>query len=507
MVAKNSKTVTLNYLNSKIKLFLLLTPLISFGQSDPRAYHHGVCIVNYLDNNNENKYYITWSSAHDNAWEHDIYQSIIHFNADGSYSHEVQCDLFVGGVDGTHEAQEPVNATINRENNYILSVWEDGMGPFAPNVKGRIHKPDGTIIKDNWMIAGGEGAQHSAYTSHLGNKFLIFYADEAPPATGGAVVKCKVIDDETGQETQTISLSPNNEDHWWPVAVSNKDNSLTLVIWGNDGYSVRGCLLHDNNGTIEPISVPQDFIINTQQYYYQVEWLENLSKFIIIARNGSYQDMTDESRVCIINTSGVVEHTATIDGGIIREAKMAVKWNESNQSYSVFYPSGLNHLVQVNINSNNDISTNKIENHPDLIGKEWLPTGTWGELASDLSKNNSFGDDYIILFATNDTTSNCVDLTPIHLNNNTLSTNELKFIKNEITVYSNSLNTYLYVKSKCKIKEIKIYNSVGEIIGFKKGKDLKKIDIKGTPKGVYFLDITYTQKGMSKTISKKVLIK
>ncbi len=428
----------------ELKLLFLFLPLISFGQSDdPRQYNHGISIINYIDNLNQNKYYITWSSAYNNAWEHDIYKSIIYFNADGTYSYDTECELYIGGNDGTYEAQEPVNATINKKNNYILSVWEDGMDPSPPNVKGRIHKPDGTIIKDNWMIAGGSGSQHSAYTSHLNNKFLVFYADEAPPASAGAVVKCKVIDDTTGEATQTINLSPNNEDHWWPVSVSNKDNTLTLIIWGNDGYSVRGCLLYDNNGTIEPLVMPQDFLVNIQQYYYQVEWLEKLSKFIIIARNGAYENITNESQICIINTLGIVEHTETISGGIIREAKMAVKWHASSQSYAIFYPSGINDLVQVNIDTNNNISTNKIEQHPDLIGQKWLPTGTWGTFINsrdnnstnalrtnisitsrsinNLHGNDIFKDNYIALFVTNDTLSNCAKLIPVHLNINTLS--------------------------------------------------------------------------------------
>ncbi len=492
-------------LHKKIKLILLvfLIPLITCGQTDSREYNHGVCIVNYSDNN-QNKYYITWSSAYNNAWEHDIYKSTIYFNEDGTYSYDSECEVYIGGNDGSYEAQEPVNAIINKENNYILSVWEDGMEPFAPNVKGKIHKPDGTIIKDTWIIAGGEGSQHSAYTSHLGSKFLIFYADEAPPATAGSVVKCKVIDDETGEETQTIHLSPNNEDHWWPISVSNNDNTLTLVVWGNDGYSVRGSILCENNDSIELLTMPQDFLTNTQQYYYQVEWLQNLSKFIIIARNGAYESMTDESKICIINTSGIIEHTEIINGGIIREAKMAVKWNASNQSYSIFYPSGINDLIQVNLDSNNTISTHKIENHPDLIGKEWLPTGTWGEFISDLNKNDTFGNSNIALFATNDTTSDCVDLIPVHLNINAPSIDTPEINEEKIVVYHNPLDANFYIQSKFKIVEVKIYNSAGQIVALKQGENLKRINIKETPKGVYFINVTYNENGLIKTVTKSL---
>ncbi len=137
------------------------------------------------------------------------------------------------------EAQEPVNATINGVNNQILTVWEDGFGADATNVRAQQHTTDGTIIKSNWLIAGGAGSQHSVNTVHLNDKFLIFYADEAPPSTGEAVVKGKVIDDGTGNESQTISFTPKNEDHWWPVSVRNTSNTRTLIIWGNDGYAAR----------------------------------------------------------------------------------------------------------------------------------------------------------------------------------------------------------------------------------------------------------------------------
>lgn len=235
------------------------TPFAAFSQEPPdaRSLDHGTCIVEYQINNAK-KYYLTWSSAYPNHWEHDIFNSTISFNNAGNLITESPNKLYIGT--GSDEAQEPVNATLNAKNNYILSVWEDGIDPDGPNGRGQLHKPDGTIIRKNWIIAGGAGAQHSASTSHLSNKYLIFYADEAPPATKGAVLKCKVIDDITGNETQQISFSPNNEDHWWPVSVSNKANTRTLIIWGNDGYAARGSVLSDKAGTITP-STTKDYLV------------------------------------------------------------------------------------------------------------------------------------------------------------------------------------------------------------------------------------------------------
>jgi len=177
-----------NYLQMKqiITLLFATLPLISFSQSDPREFNHGTCIVKYLDNNN-NKYYLTWSSSYPDGWEHDIYKSKIYFDTNGNLVTETPNQVFIN----TYEAQEPVNSVINSDNNYMLTVWEDGSGANAPNVSGQINLPDGTIIRQNWIIAGGSGSQHSAYTSHLSDKFLIFYADEAPPVNRRCGCKSK----------------------------------------------------------------------------------------------------------------------------------------------------------------------------------------------------------------------------------------------------------------------------------------------------------------------------
>ena len=236
---------------------LLIIPFTLYSQ-DPRRFNHGVSIVTYQNAEAESSYYLTWSSSFDNAWEHDIYSSTISFDSSGNITTLVPDHLYIGT--GTDEAQEPVNATINTTNNYILSVWEDGSDAVdAPNVRGQLHLADGTIVKSNWLIAGGTGSQHSASTAHLSNKYLVFYADEAPPATSGAVLKAKVIDDTTGIETQSIAFTPNNEDHWWPVSVSNTSNDRTLIIWGNDGYATRGVVLYENDAVIQEVSPIQDF--------------------------------------------------------------------------------------------------------------------------------------------------------------------------------------------------------------------------------------------------------
>jgi len=380
---------------------------------DPRVFNHGTCIVKYLDNDNNNKYYLNWSSSYPDGWEHDIYKSKIYFENNGNLVTETPNQVFIN----TDEAQEPVNSVINSNNNYMLTVWEDGSDADAPNVRGQINLPNGKVIRKNWIIAGGNGSQHSAYTSYLKNKFLIFYADEAPPATGGAVVKAKVIDDTTGNELQTINLTPNNEDHWWPVSVSNSDKTKTLVVWGNDGYSVRGTVLSEKSGMIKETGTQQDYLTNTQQYYYQVVWLDHISKFLLIARKGANSNIADESKICLIDTLGNVTNSTLVKGGILREAKMIAKWSANRQSYSVFYPSGTNSLTQIFIGSTGTISStsNQIKNLPELSNIKWPSTGIWAEFVEDRSGNDLFGNAYIALFIMNDINSNNIVKIPVRL--------------------------------------------------------------------------------------------
>lgn len=484
-------------------LFPILTILtLSFSQDDPRLHNHGTCIVEYYNENYN--YYLTWSSAYNYGWEHNIFNSIIHFNNDGDIVIDQPDKLYIG--EQWDEAQEPVNSTINAKNNYILSVWEDGSDNDAPNVRGQIHKPDGTIIKSNWIIAGGEGSQHSAQTAHLTNNYLIFYADEAPPATLGAVVKGKVIDDQTGEEKQTIQFSPNNEDHWWPISISNTKNTRTLVLWGNDGYSVMGTVLYDSSGLVTQTSAPKDFIVNTQQYYYHAEWLEELSNFLIIARAGAYESITEYSRVCLIDTLGNKVRSKLISGGILREAKMACKWNEVTKTMHVFYPTKTNSLTHFSINDTGGISIalNQIDDHPDLNKISWESTGIWSTFVRDKDGNDTWKNKHIAFFIQNDTSSNNIIKIPVQLStnlfNNGLDTIESKYDNFNTKTFTNTMSKYLRINTvnykEYSSARISIFNIKGQTVLEKtisiKG-DLTSIDISKLSSGQYFYKLNSWQ--------------
>ncbi len=400
-----------------IKLLALVTIIVftlsRAGAEDPRQLSHGVSAIEF-NQDNRTLYYLTWSSTDKRAWEHDIYHSIIAVDKHGQLI-TLEADQRYIGKAGD-EAQEPVHATRDAVNDNILSVWEDGSGNNAPDVKAQLHKPDGSIIKTNWTIAGGLGSQHSANVVHLADKYLVLYADEGPLSTGGAVVKAKVIDDQSGFETQSIAFSANDEDHWWPIAVSNRANTKALVIWGNDGYAVRGVVLYEDGGVIKRTQPPQDYLKNTQQYFYQALWMDKIGRFVIVARDGAYEKLSDQSQIALIDERGNLVAHKTVNHGIIREAKPAAIWYDCTRSYHVFYPTGKNQVAHVEVTADGTIRAfDKTINAAVLQPVEWVPTGTWSAALKDIDGNNSWQNKRLLLFAYNHRRSNRIVKVPVYI--------------------------------------------------------------------------------------------
>lgn len=438
------------------------------SQIDPRTYNHGVCIIEF--NNKNPNYYLTWSSNYQYGWEHNIFNSIISFDIEGNITTNKDNKLYIGS--DWDEAQEPVNATINHRNNYILSVWEDGSDSDAPNVRGQLHLPDGTIIKSNWIIAGGEGSQHSAQVAHIGNRYAIFYADEAPPATKGAVVKGKIINDITGSETQSISFTPYDEDHWWPIATSNKSNSRTLLMWGNDGYSVMGTILKEDNDSIIMTHPPKDYIINTQQYYYHSDWLEEISHFLIIARDGAYENIQEQSTACLIDTFGNITSIEKLAGSIIREAKIASRWDSISNQFHIFFPTDTNSLIHFIIDSSAKIlpHSSQILKPQELQNIKWGTTGTWSIFVRDIENKDQWNQKYKILFIMNDEYSNNIIKIPVNLSASLFHniSNEAQLVENKTNKFIKlkDNNLYVHLKNHYVNKDINIliFNTKGQTI-------------------------------------------
>lgn len=480
-------------LSKTLFLILLMVPNLLWSQ-DPREYNHGTVMIPY-ESGDSVKYYLSWSSSARSGWEHDIYRSIVFFDKDGQMVTEVENQKLIA----TTEAQEPIHAAINPRNNYILSAWEDGDDAYPTNVRAQLHTPYDEVIKPSWIIAGGKGSQHSAKVAHLGNKFLVFYADEAPPATKGAVVKSKVINDRTGKETQSIRFTPNNEDHWWPATISNKSNTRTLIVWGNDGYAAMGTVLYEEDGEIKQVKSPQNYLTNIQQYYYEVDWLEEISQFILIARHGSYENSTDSSRICLIDTIGNISTSVKVNGGIIREAQMISKWNDCNQSYSVLFPTEENDLTMITIDRNKTITKDSIVLPPldEIKDLKWSSTGISGRFVQSYNRQKKFNDQFKAFFVMNDLNSNDLIKTTISLDDSlfcgTGTSTESNLREQEFHIYPNPASTHITVPEEAIGQTYEILSMKGKRLqhGIFRSTTIPVFDL---PPNIYILKIQNSER-------------
>jgi len=327
--------------NIDIFLLLFISINLSLFAQDPREKNHSMNVLSFLDEGIQ-KYYVTWSSSSGSAdgWQHDIYNQIISFTSEGEILYHMEAHRYIGS--GNDEAQEPVNIAINPIDNTMLSVWEDGSGTSV-DIRAQLHKPDGSIIKSNWIISGGNESQHSPDVVHLNGLYIVSLTDEAPPAHT-SMNEMRILNDKTGEQIGSMELSPQQENHWWPVAESNNKN-IAFIGWGN-GSEFYGSVIEATPDTI--IKTNHNFYIsNITQYHYSVAWLENLSKFIAIVK------VNDNSVACLIDTNGIRSVFSSIPNApVTRETDIALKWDEQVEKYKIFYTSGLNDIALLSVSSN-----------------------------------------------------------------------------------------------------------------------------------------------------------
>ncbi len=380
-------------LKKRISIILFILLFANIFAQDAREKNHSMKTLPFIEDGVQ-KYYITWSSSSgsDDGWQHDIYNQIISFTSEGEINFETDANRFIGS--GNDEAQEPVNVAINPNNNTILSVWEDGSGSTV-DIRGQMHKSDGTIIKSNWIISGGEDSQHSPDVEHLDVVFIVSLTDEASPAQT-SMNEVRILNDETGEQIGSLELSPKEEDHWWAVSTSN-NMSFAFVGWGN-GEDFYGSVLKADSNSVTKIE-RKFYISNIDQYYYSVAWLDKLSKFIVVAR------VNNKSVACLIDTNGVRSNFTSISNApITRETKLAVWWDEQNNDYKISYTSSVRDLTTINI-SNNEITLQQI-NKDFLTEGNWPTTGIVCEFVHSKDGKDLWKSDRKIFIAHNDEKSN-----------------------------------------------------------------------------------------------------
>lgn len=338
-------------------------------------------------------YYISWSSSSgsNDGWQHDIYNQIVSFTPDGNINFDTEAQRYIGS--GYDEAQEPVNVAINNADNTMLSVWEDGSGTTV-DVRGQMHKPDGTIIKSNWIIAGGEESQHSPNAVHLNGMFIVSLTNEAPPAQT-SMNEIRILNDQNGEEIGSLELSPRNEDNWWAVSTSN-DRNIALIVWGN-GEDLYGSVIKSVSDTVTKTD-QRFYISNIDQYYYSIAWLENLSKFIAIAK------IRNNSAACLIDTNGVKSNFTSITGApITRETGLAVRWNETENEYQIIFTSGQQDLTSLSVTEN---SISLVQTNKQIVDSNWPTTGISCQFVKTTNGSDIWDLDRKLFIAHNDENSN-----------------------------------------------------------------------------------------------------
>ena len=378
-------------------------------------FEHGMDFEEYVNSSGKINYYVTWASASSAGWDHEIYSKTVSFNTNGNLQVLVNDHVAIGGW----EAQEPVASTMNPANNYILSVFEDGGQSNIPdeavNISAQLHTPDGTVIKSYFQIADGPGAQHSPAAGHIGNRFLAFYGEDYNVSS--TQMKVAVLDDVTGNLTQTIAITPANEYHWWGVYASNSAEDVGLAAWVKDTELVAGSIITESGGVVSATPY-QVYLTGAEFVYNRVIWLENINRFALITKAVNGQGAaSDVTFIALIDENGNKTQEAQIQGGIIQEGEPAAQWDPNTQSYIFVYPTGTNDLKIVKIN-NSEITYHSTiigNNNTFLNGITWKNTGIMSKFIKDENGNQVWNNQYIALFAMGNFDTHNAHLLPIRI--------------------------------------------------------------------------------------------
>ncbi len=350
-------------------------------------YEHGIDFETYTESG-KHKYYVTWASGGP-GWGHNIYRRRLYFNKWGSL-------IFHGGLNvviNKAEAQEPVTTAIQRNGNRILSVWEDGYNSIANSsqavdIYGRLHWPNGGIIngKSNIKIAGGIGAQHSPVVGYLNNRFLVFYGeDEGVPATK---IMMKALD-HNGNIRQTLTFTPNSQNHWWPVFAANNAGTKGLAVWVKNSGDVWGSVVSVNGSGHVTKSAIRQYMTEGSYVYNRVIWLEKIQRYAVITKK--YYGNT--TVIALVDQNGNRTKLSDVAGGIIQEAEPAFMWDAYSNSYILVYPTGTNKLVVARVN-NSTISYHQQRTVP---GISWKKTGIKLAFVKDERGMQAWGNNYKVL--------------------------------------------------------------------------------------------------------------
>lgn len=422
-------------------LLLIMILVLQLSANDPRERAHGISVIEY-NYDNEFKYMATWSSVKNSNAEdytHDIFRENFHFDSGEFYSDSDRKNL----VDAK-EAQEPVQTTVIPGTKIFISVWEEGRynndedcpeydpdnGRDCVEIHARIYNTDypnevndGFVVDSFWGNGEDDVAvTHAPTVSYIKASndkelFVIAYAEE--PRGGKPRIKVRVYDKYGNRislragknvtvEGSSIYLTNSGKDKWWPVSASDNDKH-TFIAWqyekeGRDYVNVQGCVLNaDYSGSGKYKINCQDrktsgstssaYIYRAEQYHYSVAWLNDMEKFILIAKSNN----TASSKVSLISRDGYRDTHKTINNyPIIREAQIAIKSEENENNYSVYkvvYPSNDKDITVLKIKdgpSGPSINTSSVW-HENNTHYTWSTTGVASLFVKDNDGQDSWG--------------------------------------------------------------------------------------------------------------------
>ena len=430
-----------------------------YAQMDLWQYNHSISIEEFTYSSGIN-YYISWSSSYDDSWEHDIYKQIVTFDDYGTLITDGP-ERYIGDG-GNDEAQEPVSIAFDPINNLFISTWEDGSGSSI-DVRGQIHTSDGSIIRENWILAGGSDAQHSPSAVYCNRYFVIAYTDEAPPAQH-AMNKIIVLDPNTGDLIHQLDLTAEAEDHWWPVSETNS-RSHSLTIWTN-GENILGSIITPDTSTVS-VTDSQFYISNISLYHYSVSWLEELKRYIIVSSSSNGDDIY----ACLVDSIGNrTFYTVFQDITIPGEVTLATHWSATNQYYEVIFPANENDIgIMVITEESMEFGTIINGNSVSILSDISWPEA--GGVACQVVKNNSgldlYTDRKLTLIGFNDINSNDAIVLPIEIGGLKIRND---FLPEGFTLYSsypnpfNPTTTLRYDLPEDALVNITIYDMMGRRI-------------------------------------------
>jgi hypothetical protein len=148
----------------------------------------------------------------------------------------------------------------------------------------------------------------------------------------------------------------------------------------------------------------------------------------------------------------------------------------------------------------------------DLAVHQWPSTGIWAQFIRDVHGGALFEQFSIVLFIMNDLLSNFIIKIPVHLDTTLFGTplsvgQAMQFAPNRyFVIYPNPATSWAALHSAARIRKVRLFNLLGRRAQEWEGTNIRKIDLKKIPPGLYFIQAKLeTGPGQWKTLVQKII--